>query len=211
MHFITLAMVHNHIRMINFEVPTGVLYIVTDDVHFLSGKSNFNIQLYSYCYALVTTIGGMHSATLCLCSGSAESAGCMEWVSLPCADIPPRNSHAAVLDGETLVIIGGASPEGLADDIFTINLSEGSSLRCREVSCKPDQSRTTEGRNSDSFGAGVPAAREMHSACVYKSKGTEDAGVATILLMGGRSATSVLRDLFSLDTGTEFITVEWAP
>ncbi|CAM9672988.1 unnamed protein product [Scytosiphon promiscuus] len=134
--------------------------------------------------------------------GSAESAECMEWVSLPCADTPPRNSHAAVLVGDTLIIIGGASPGGLADEIFAIDLSEGSTLSCREVMCKPDQSRATERQSSDSIGAEVPAAREMHSACVYKPKETENGHAAAILLMGGRSTTGVLRDLFSLDTGS---------
>lgn len=134
-------------------------------------------------------------------SGSAESAECVEWLCLPCEDLPPRNSHAAVVDGETMILIGGASPDGQTDGVFSINLSERSNLSCRKVSCKPDQLRAPGRRESGDITAGVPAAREMHSACVYKPKGTEDAGATKILLMGGRSGTSVLRDLFSLDTG----------
>lgn len=52
---------------------------------------------------------------------------------------------------------------------------------------------------SDGVG-GLPAARDMHSACVYNSELTGGAG-ATILLMGGRSSAGVLQDLFSLNTG----------
>lgn len=132
-----------------------------------------------------------------LCSGSA---GCMEWVSLPCANTPPRNSHAAVLDGETMIIIGGASPEGQTHEVFTIDLSNRSDLTCRRVSCQSFEPRTGGPQNSDGFEA-VPTAREMHSACAYGSKGTEGTRSTTILVMGGRSATGVLRDLFSLDTG----------
>lgn len=133
---------------------------------------------------------------LLLCSGSAE---CMEWVSLPCANTPPRNSHAAVLDGETMVVVGGASPEGQTDEVFAIDLSNRSDLTCRSVSCQPLELKTGEAHNSEGFGA-VPTAREMHSACAYNSQGAEGTG-ATILVMGGRSAAGVLRDLFSLDTG----------
>lgn len=125
----------------------------------------------------------------------------MEWSSLPCADIPPRNSHAAVLDGETMIVIGGASPEGQTGEVFTIDLSNRSSLVCRRVSCHAFEPGAGGAHHVDS-NSGVPVAREMHSACVYDSKGTEEASSITILLMGGRSATGVLRDLFSLDTGT---------
>lgn len=127
-----------------------------------------------------------------ICSGSAE---CMEWVSLPCANTPPRNSHAAVLDGETMIIVGGASPEGQTDEVFTIDLSNRSDLTCRRVSCQLLEAHTPDG-----IGA-APTAREMHSACAYGSKGTEGTLATMILVMGGRSATGVLRDLFSLDTG----------
>ena len=123
----------------------------------------------------------------------------MEWVSLPCANIPPRNSHVSVLDGETMVIIGGASPEGQTNDVFTIDLSTRSNLTCRRVSC---QSFETEPSVDLPGGVGgVPAAREMHSACAFGSAGTEGARATTVLLMGGRSTAGVLRDLFSLDTG----------
>lgn len=132
------------------------------------------------------------------CSGPAD---CMEWASLPCADIPPRNSHAAVLDGETMIIIGGASPEGQTDEVFTVDLSNRSSLSCRRVSCHSLESGAGDAHRVDGV-VGVPVAREMHSACAYDSKGTEGASATTILLMGGRSATGVLRDLFSLNTGT---------
>lgn len=134
---------------------------------------------------------------LLLCSGSAE---CMEWVCLPCANTPPRNSHAAVLDRETMIIIGGASPEGQTDEVFTIDLSNRSDLVCRRVSCQSLDPRARKAHNSDGFEAG-PTAREMHSACAYDSKGTEGTRATTILVMGGRSAAGVLRDLFSLDTG----------
>ncbi|CAM9177385.1 unnamed protein product [Hapterophycus canaliculatus] len=134
--------------------------------------------------------------------GSAESADFMEWVALPAADMPPRNSHAAVLDGDTMIIIGGASPEGQTDEIFAVSLSRSSHLSCEEVSCKPDQSRATERRDSDGIRAGLPTAREMHSACVCNLKETKEASATKILVMGGRSAKGVLRDLFSLDTGS---------
>lgn len=124
----------------------------------------------------------------------------MEWVPLPCANVPPRNSHASVLVGETMVIIGGASPEGQTNDVFTIDLSTRSNLTCHRVSCQSFEPGTDEEAHSDGV-VEVPASREMHSACVFDSKGTEGARATTVLLMGGRSATGVLRDLFSLDTG----------
>lgn len=124
----------------------------------------------------------------------------MEWVSLPCANTPPRNSHAAVLDGETMIIIGGASPEGQADEVFTIDMSNRSDLTCRRVSCQPLEPSTGEARSPDGLGA-LPTAREMHSACAYDSKGNGGARATTILVMGGRSAKGVLRDLLALDTG----------
>ncbi len=124
----------------------------------------------------------------------------MEWVSLPCANIPPRNSHVSVLDGETMVIIGGASPEGQTNDVFTIDLSTRSNLTCDRVSCQSFEQGPDEGFHSDGVGE-IPSSREMHSACVFDSEGTEGARATTVLLMGGRSATGVLRDLFSLDTG----------
>lgn len=126
----------------------------------------------------------------------------MEWVSLSCANAPPRNSHAAVLDGKTMIIVGGASPEGQTDEVFTIDLSNRSDLTCRRVSCQSLEPRTGRKHDSDGFGA-VPTAREMHSACAYESKGAEGARATTILVMGGRSAAGVLRDLFSLDTGAK--------
>lgn len=122
----------------------------------------------------------------------------MEWTHLPCANLPPRNSHTAVLQGDTMVIIGGASPEGPTDEVYTIDLSDRSSLSCKQVSCQA--SHETSGRTQDGSCTGVPVAREMHSACIYHSKTTGD-GRSTIFLMGGRSADGVLRDLFSLSTG----------
>lgn len=132
------------------------------------------------------------------CPGSEE---CMEWASLPCANIPPRNSHAAVLDGETMIVIGGASPEGQTDEVFTIDLSDRSSLTCRRISCSSFEPGAGGAHHVDGI-SGVPVAREMHSACAYDAKGKEGESAATILLMGGRSASGVLRDLFSLNTGT---------
>lgn len=123
----------------------------------------------------------------------------MEWVSLSCADNPPRNSHSAVLDGDAMIIIGGASPDGQTDDVLAIDLSDRSHLNCVRVSCRPSESGACVVQ-SDSVG-GVPAARDMHSACVYKSELIGGAG-ATILIMGGRSSAGVLQDLFSLNTGT---------
>lgn len=125
----------------------------------------------------------------------------MEWVSLPCVGIPPRNSHTAVLDGETMIVVAGASPEGQTDDVFTIDLSNRSNLSCRRVFCQPFESGNGETRYSEGVG-GVPAAREMHSTCAYNSEGTTGERATTILLMGGRSAAGVLRDLFALRTGT---------
>lgn len=123
-------------------------------------------------------------------------------MSLPCADIPPRNSHTAVLDGENMIVIAGASPEGQTDDVFTIDLSDRSNLACRRVFCQPFESGTGETRCSERVG-GVPAAREMHSTCAYNnSEGTTGGRATTLLLMGGRSAAGVLRDLFALRTGT---------
>lgn len=122
----------------------------------------------------------------------------MEWVSLPCADTPPRNSHSAVLDGDTMMIIGGASPDGQTDDIFAIDLSDRSNLNYVRVACQPSESGVYVA-HSDGVGD-VPAARDMHSACVYNAELTGAAG-ATILLMGGRSSAGVLQDLFSLNTG----------
>lgn len=126
-------------------------------------------------------------------------SGFMEWVSLSCADTPPRNSHSAVLDGDTMLIIGGASPDGQTDDVFAVDLSDRSNLNCVQVSCHQSESGACVVQ-SDGVG-GVPAARDMHSACVYSSELTGGAG-ATILLMGGRSSAGVLQDLFSLNTGT---------
>lgn len=123
----------------------------------------------------------------------------MEWVSLPCADTPPRNSHAAVLDGDTMVLIGGASPDGQTDEVFTIDLSDRSNLSCVRVDCQPSVSGACVAQ-SDGVG-GAPAARDMHSACVCNSELTGGAG-AIILVMGGRSSTGVLQDFFSLNTGT---------
>ena len=135
------------------------------------------------------------SMALLIYAGSTE---CMEWVSLPCANTPPRNSHAAVLIGETMVIVGGASPEGQTDEVFTIDLSNRSDLTCRRVSCQPPLGS----HSSNGIGA-APTAREMHSACAYESKGAEGTRATSILVMGGRSAMGVLRDLFSLDTGAK--------
>lgn len=129
----------------------------------------------------------------------AGSAGCLEWVSLTCANAPPRNSHAAVLSGETMIIVGGASPEGQTDEVFTIDLADRLDLTCRKISCHPLEPSTGEANNPDVVGA-VPTPREMHSACAFDSRGTEGTR-ATILIMGGRSADGVLRDLFSLDIG----------
>lgn len=123
----------------------------------------------------------------------------MEWVSLPCSDTPPRNSHAAVLDGDTMVIIGGASPSGQTDEVFTIDFSDRSNLKCVRVDCQPSESGASVA-HSDGVG-GVPAARDMHSACVYNSEVSGGVG-ASILVMGGRSSAGVLEDLFSLSTGT---------
>ncbi|CAN0087885.1 unnamed protein product [Ectocarpus sp. 6 AP-2014] len=130
--------------------------------------------------------------------GSTEG---MEWVPLPCVDIPPRNAHTAVLDGETMIVIAGASPEGQTDNVFTIDLSDRANLACRRVFCQPFESGTGERRCSEGVG-GIPAAREMHSTCAYNSEGTTGERATTILLMGGRSAGGVLRDLFALRTDT---------
>lgn len=122
----------------------------------------------------------------------------MEWTHLLCPDLPPRNSHTAVQHGDSMVIIGGASPEGPTEEVHTIDLSDRSSLNCKQVSCQA--SHETSGRAEDGSCSGVPVAREMHSACIYHSK-TTGGGGSTIFLMGGRSADGVLRDLFSLSTG----------
>lgn len=124
-------------------------------------------------------------------------SGSMEWISLQCTDLPPRNSHAAVLDGETMVIIGGASPEGQTSDVYTIDLSNRLDLSCQRVCCQPFKSENFSGQRDS---GDAPAAREMHSACLYKVDSNEDTG-ATVLLMGGRSSCGVLREFFSLNTG----------
>lgn len=122
----------------------------------------------------------------------------MEWVSLPCTDAPPRNSHAAVVHENIMIVIGGASPEGQTDDVYAVDLSDRSSLTCRQVCCKPSQSAHSSQQSNG--GREAPVAREMHSACLYvptTTKGVE----ATVLLMGGRSKEGVLPDLFSLTIG----------
>lgn len=124
--------------------------------------------------------------------------GCMEWISLPCKDAPPRNSHAAVIHENTMIIIGGASPEGQTNDVYTIDLSDRSSLTCRQVCCKPWQSAHSSRQSGE--GRDMPVAREMHSTCLYGSRTTKGAE-ANVLLMGGRSKDGVLPDLFSLTTG----------
>lgn len=126
--------------------------------------------------------------------------GTMEWTHLFCPNLPPRNSHTAVLQGDFMVVIGGASPEGPTEEVHTIDLSDRSSLslNCKQVSCQA--SNETSGRTQDGSCTGVPVAREMHSACIYHSK-TTGGGGSTIFLMGGRSSDGVLRDLFSLSTG----------
>lgn len=120
----------------------------------------------------------------------------MEWKCLPCKDAPPRNSHAVVLHENNMVIIGGASPDGQTDDVHIIDLSNLSSLTCRQVR---SQTATNASSHSENFQR-VPAAREMHSACLCSVQATENRD-PIILVVGGRSVSGVHRDLFSLNTG----------
>ncbi|CAM9815509.1 unnamed protein product, partial [Sphacelaria rigidula] len=118
----------------------------------------------------------------------------MEWKRVPCDEAPPRNSHAAVLYGSTIIIIGGASPEGHTDDVHTIDLSDMSALSCRQVTCETAQ---TGAPHSEALQQS-PSAREMHSANLVSRGKTKDAD-PTILVMGGRSAAGVHQDLFALN------------
>lgn len=120
----------------------------------------------------------------------------MEWKRVPCDEAPPRNSHAAVLYGSTIIIIGGASPEGHTDDVHTIDLSDMSALSCRQVTCESAQ---TGAPHSEALQQS-PSAREMHSANLVSRGKTKDAD-PTILVMGGRSAAGVHQDLFALNPG----------
>lgn len=122
----------------------------------------------------------------------------MEWIRLSCPGIPPRNSHAAVLYRDNMIIMGGASPEGQTDDVYVVDLSHRSSLSCRRVCCE-----SGEGGESSKLsvgGGGLPVAMEMHSACLFDSELNETG--ATILIMGGRSSDGVLKQLLSLQIGT---------
>lgn len=131
-----------------------------------------------------------------LCVDSILSSDSLEWGSLPCKEAPPRNSHAVVLHENNMVIIGGASPDGQTDDVHIIDLSDLSNLTCRQVDC---QTAEKTAPHSESFQR-MPAAREMHSACLCSLQTTKDRD-PIILVMGGRSVTGVHRDLFSLNTG----------
>lgn len=138
--------------------------------------------------------------------GMPMGSGSMEWVTLDCSDIPPRNSHAAVLHGDMMIIIGGASPEGQTDEVYAIDLSNRSNVTCRRICCQPfEPGSCTEPSESAMY---LPAAREMLSACLVDSKIIEGAAT-TILIMGGRSPGGVLQDLFSLSTGT--VDICWEP
>eukprot|EP00752_Nemacystus_decipiens_P007996 g7144.t1 len=110
--------------------------------------------------------------------GSAE---CMEWVSLPCASTPPRNSHAAVLDGETMIIVGAT---GVLRDLFSLDTDSWTWRRLKDA----------------------PFARCAHSACFV-----EAAGVMAVFggWDGGTTVASDLH-LFTVRTG-EWITPSMSP
>jgi hypothetical protein len=91
---------------------------------------------------------------------------------------PPRNSHSAALapDGETMVIFGGAAPDGPTDSVWTASsLKGGGGLRWHEQECR---------------GEG-PGKREMHASCVVNR---------FMVVQGGRRETGqVVGDTYLLD------------
>ncbi|CAN0212277.1 unnamed protein product [Discosporangium mesarthrocarpum] len=124
----------------------------------------------------------------------------MTWVKLPCHEGPPRNSHATVVIGSIMIIIGGASPQGLTNDVFKCDLSDQDHLHFHAVHCTaaPPRKDLVGPRELEE----LPLPREMHSAClcpVQLNEHTEPSSSHEVLVMGGRTSAGVERSLFSLN------------
>ena len=84
----------------------------------------------------------------------------------------PRSSHTSIVFESNMLIFGGASNVGLLNDIWILNLSTGV---------------WNKQYNNSTY---APEAREMHSACLYRSD---------MFIIGGRNQLGLCNDLWTFD------------
>ncbi|CAM9219861.1 unnamed protein product [Choristocarpus tenellus] len=145
--------------------------------------------------------GGMNGETNTTSNNLFEfRSDSMAWTALACKGAPPRNSHAAIVHKNKMVIIGGASPEGQTMDVFLIDLADRDNLQFHAVDCSAKKGDGCKEVGRDHVE--LPLPREMHTACLWPTL-QEVEGASnkspSVLMMGGRTAGGVEQSLFSLN------------